>query len=269
VKPEASTLLWGYITEIIMVRYDFQGKVVLVTGSSRGMGAVMLERFAASGAVCVVNYFADAEGINRRDAEATAERCRAAGAMVHVIDADVRDYDSVERMMREVAERCGGLDILVNNAGVLRDRSIKKMTPADWQAVLQTNLDGVFYCSKLAAEILHDGGRIINVASISAVAGFYGQANYAAAKAGVLALTKVLAKELARRRITVNAVAPGVVQTPMLGDIRPEMVEEYIRQIPLGRLGKPDDVAHAVLFLATEESEYITGQTLPITGGWF
>src|SRR5206468_4787508 len=131
----------------------------------------------------------------------------------------------------------------------------------EWQAVLQTNLDGVFYCSKYGAEILRDGGRIINVASISGMAGFPGQANYAAAKAGVIALTKVLAKELARRAITVNAVAPGVIDTPMLGAIRPEVLAEYEKQIPLGRLGRPEDVANAVLFLASEESNYITGQT--------
>ena len=143
------------------------------------------------------------------------------------------------------------------------------MTQADWHTVLQTNLDGVFYCSKLGAEVLRDGGRIVNVASISGVVGFHGQANYAAAKAGVIALTKVLAKELARRGITVNAVAPGVIQTPMLGALKPEVLAGYEKQIPLGRLGRTEDVAHAVLFFASEESGYITGQTLPITGGWF
>jgi 3-oxoacyl-[acyl-carrier protein] reductase len=135
--------------------------------------------------------------------------------------------------------------------------------------VLETNLDGVFFCSKLGAEVMRDRGRIVNISSISGVVGFHGQANYSAAKAGVIALTKVLSKELARRRITVNAVAPGTIQTPMLGAIKPEMLAEYEKQIPVGRLGKPEDVAHAVLFLACEESSYITGQTLAITGGWF
>src|SRR5207249_9251951 len=132
-----------------------------------------------------------------------------------------------------------------------------------------TNLDGVFYCSKLAAEILRDGGRIVNVSSISAMTGFHGQANYAAAKAGVIALTKVLSKELARRGITVNAVAPGVIQTPMLGGLKPEVLAEYEKQIPVGRVGRPEEVAHVVLFFACAESGYVTGQTLPITGGWF
>ena len=253
-----------------MVRYSFPNKVVLVTGGSRGMGAAILEAFAAAGAVCVVNYFNDPNGQNKRDAEETAERLRTLGApAVHRIEADVSEYESVERLMKQTIAEAGGLDILVNNAGILRDRTIKKMTPDDWRAVLRTNLDGVFYCTKLGAEVMHEGGRIVNMASISGMAGFHGQANYAAAKAGVIALTKVAAKELARRRITVNAVAPGVIQTPMLSGLKAEVLAEYEKQIPVGRVGAPADVAHAVLFLACEESAYITGQTLPITGGWF
>lgn len=251
-----------------MVRYDFGGKVVLVTGSSRGMGAAILDGFAAAGATCIVNYFADAAGHNRRDADETAERLRGRGVPVHVFDADVSQYDAVAGLMQRITDVAGGLDILINNAGILRDRTVKKMTPSEWHSVLQTNLDGVFYCSKLGAEILHDGGRIVNIASIAGVVGFPGQANYAAAKAGVIALTKVLAKELARRRITVNAIAPGVIATPMLEGIKPEVLAEYEKVIPVGRVGRPEEVAHAVLFFACEESSYITGQTLPITGGW-
>ncbi len=252
-----------------MVRYDFSNKVVLVTGSSRGMGAAILEGFALAGAVCIVNYFADAAGHNLRDAEQTAERLRRHGVSVHVFEADVSKYDSVAALMKRIADSCGGLDVLVNNAGIVRDRTVKKMSPDEWHSVLQTNLDGVFYCSKLGAEILRDGGRIVNISSISGVAGFHGQANYAAAKAGVIALTKVQAKELARRGITVNAVAPGVIQTQMLDTLKPEAIAEYVKHIPVGRVGRPEEVAHAVLFFACQESSYITGQTLPITGGWF
>jgi 3-oxoacyl-[acyl-carrier protein] reductase len=252
-----------------MVDYRFPGKVALVTGSSRGMGAVILEAFARAGATCIVNYFEDPEGVNRKDAEETARRLRSYNVPIHILDADVRRYDSVETLMKRSSAATGGLDILVNNAGILRDRTMKRMTVDDWQGVIQTNLDGVFYCSKLGAEIMRDGGRIVNVASIAGIVGFHGQANYAAAKAGVIALTKVQAKELARRGITVNAVAPGVIQTPMLAGLKPEVLAEYEKQIPVGRVGRPEEVAHAVLFFTCEESAYITGQTLPITGGWF
>jgi 3-oxoacyl-[acyl-carrier protein] reductase len=252
-----------------MVRYSFPNKVVLVTGSSRGMGAAILEGFAAAGATCLLNYFADPAGQNRRDAEETAERLRKYQVPVHLLEADVSRYDAVADLMKQANSTAGGLDILVNNAGILRDRTVRKMTPEEWHGVLDTNLDGVFYCSKLGAEVMHDGGRIVNIASIAGIVGFPGQANYAAAKAGVIALTKVMSRELARRRITVNAVAPGVIQTPMLGGLKPEVLAEYEKQIPVGRVGRPEDVANAVLFFACEESNYITGQTLPITGGWF
>ena len=250
-----------------MIRYDFAGKVVLVTGGSRGLGAAMLEAFAAAGAVCVANYFGDPEGANRRDAEGLATRL--AGKPVRLLEGDVSSYASVEAMMGRIKDDLGGLDVLVNNAGILRDRTLKKMTPEEWRSVLATNLDGVFHCVKLGAEIMRDNGRMVNVASIAGIAGFHGQANYAAAKAGVIALTKVASKELARRGITVNAVAPGVIRTPMLDALKPEVLAGYERQIPAGRIGKPEDVANAVLFLASQETGYVTGQVLPITGGWF
>ena len=252
-----------------MVAYSFPGKVVLVTGASRGMGATILERFAKAGAVCFLNYYPDPDGANRRDAEAVANPLLTSGATVHLIAADVANFDEVTAMMHQVSATAGGLDILINNAGILRDRTVKKMTLDEWHAVLRTNLDGVFHCCKAGGEILRDGGRIVNIASIAGIVGLHGQANYSAAKAGVMALTRVLAKELARRGITVNAVAPGIIETAMLGTIKPEVRASYEAQIPVGRIGRPDDVANAVLFLACEESSYITGHSLPITGGWF
>ena len=253
-----------------MITFQFPGKVVLVTGSSRGIGAAVLSGFVHAGAIGVLHYWDDPDGANRADADALALHLRSlpgAGKVV-ALPADVRDATQVEGLMRQVKDQFGGLDILVNNAGIIRDKTLKKMTLDEWHAVIQTNLDGVFHCCKYGAEVLRDGGRVVNLASVSGMVGFHGQANYAAAKAGVIGLTRVLAKELARRQVTVNAVAPGVIQTAMLGDIKPEVMAEYLKQIPAGRLGKPDDVANAVLFLASEESNYITGQVLPVTGGW-
>jgi 3-oxoacyl-[acyl-carrier protein] reductase len=252
-----------------MIRYDFAGKVALVTGSSRGIGAAILEGFARAGASVWLHYWDDPDGANRQDAMRLAEKLRGLGNDPNVVSGDVRKPEDVRGILRLIAERASGLDILVNNAGILRDKTIRKLTLDDWRAVMDVNLDGVFHCCKFGAEILRDNGRIVNMASIAGLFPFHGQSNYAAAKAGVIALTKVLAKELARRGITANAIAPGVIQTSMIGDIKPDVLEGYIKQIPIGRLGKPEDVANAVLFLASEESGYITGQVLPVTGGWF
>jgi 3-oxoacyl-[acyl-carrier protein] reductase len=252
-----------------MIRYDFADKVVLVTGSSRGIGAAILEGFARAGAGVWLHYWDDPDGANRGDALRLAERLKALGNEPNVVSGDVRKPEDVQGIMDLIQQRSNGLDVLVNNAGILRDRTIRKLTLDDWRAVIDVNLDGVFHCCKFAVEVLRDGGRIVNIASIAGLFPFHGQANYAAAKAGVIALTKVLSKELARRQITANAIAPGVIQTTMIGDIKPDVLEGYLKQIPVGRLGKPEDVANAVLFLASAESGYITGQVLPVTGGWF
>jgi 3-oxoacyl-[acyl-carrier protein] reductase len=253
-----------------MISYSFPGKVVLVTGSSRGIGAGVLSAFARAGATCVLHYWDDPDGANRKDAESLAAELRglASKPTVHLFPADVRDAAQVEALMKFTKETCGGLDVLVNNAGIIRDRTLKKMTLEEWHSVIQTNLDGVFHCCKFGAEILRDGGRIVSIASVAGLIGLHGQTNYAAAKAGVIGLTRVLAKELARRQITANAIAPGVIQTAMMGEIKPEVRAEYLKAIPIGRFGTPEDVANAVLFLASEESGYVTGQVLPVTGGW-
>jgi 3-oxoacyl-[acyl-carrier protein] reductase len=253
-----------------MIRYSFPDKVVLVTGSSRGIGAAVLTQFAGAGATCVLHFWDDPDGANRKDADELATRLRGlpGAPAVHVFAADVRDPAQVEGLMRQVKDTCGGLDVLVNNAGILRDRTLRKMTLDEWNGVLQTNLTGVFHCCKYGCEILRDGGRVVNVASVAGLVGFPGQANYAAAKAGVIGLTRSLAKELARRKVTVNAVAPGIVQTAMMGEIKEEMRAEYVKQIPVGRFADPADVANVVLFLASEETGYVTGQVIPVTGGW-
>ena len=248
-----------------MITYAFPGKVVLVTGSSRGIGAAILGHFARAGATCVLHFWDDPEGANRADAEKRVEEF---GTNVTALPADVRDAAQMEALMHSVKEKFGGLDVLVNNAGIIRDRTLRKMTLDEWHAVIQTNLDGVFHSCKYGTEILRDGGRIVNIASVAGLVGFHGQTNYAAAKAGVMGMTRVLAKELARRQITVNAIAPGVIQTQMLGEVKDEVKAEYLKQIPVGRLGQPEDIANAVLFLASDESGYITGQVLPVTGGW-
>ena len=172
-------------------------------------------------------------------------------------------------MMDAIAQRHGSLDIVVNNAAVLRDRSLKKMSEDDWRQVIDTNLTGVFNVCKAAAPRLNEGGRIVNMTSISSVIGFPGQANYAASKAGVVGLTRVLSKELAKRRITVNAVAPGVVLTEMGQAIPEENRVEMLKQIPLNRFGEPDDIANTILFLCSDLASYITGQTIHVNGGWW
>ncbi len=250
-----------------MTPFDFTGKVALVTGGSRGIGAELVRSFWKCGAHVVVHYFADPDGANAKDAEALATELTGPQKVL-TIAADVRDAGQMEHLMADAKAALGGIDVLVNNAGILKDRAIKKMTLDEWHAVIQTNLTGVFHGCKYGADVMNDGGRIVNIASVAGLVGFPGQANYAAAKAGVIGMTRVLAKELARRGITVNAVAPGVVETAMMADIRPEMRAEYVKQIPLGRFATTADIANAVLFLASEASGYITGQVLPVTGGW-
>jgi 3-oxoacyl-[acyl-carrier protein] reductase len=230
-----------------MITYDFTGKVCLVTGSSRGIGAAILSAFARAGATAVLHYWDDPAGVNKADAEALLPNL---GSRALALAADVRDAGQMQQLMATVRDRFGGLDVLVNNAGILKDRTIRKMTPEDWDGVIDTNLTGVFHSCKFGGEILHDGGRIVNIA------------------AGVIGMTRSLAKEFARRKITVNAIAPGIVETSMMADIKEEMRAEYVKQIPIGRFAQPAEIAHAVLFLACEESGYITGQVLPVTGGW-
>ena len=249
-----------------MLAIDLSEKTALVTGGGQGLGAATASMLAQAGANVVVNYFADPKGVNRQRADQTAERI---GQRAVVIEADVRRLDQVQQMTDQAMRRFGRLDILVNNAGILRDRTLKKLSPDEWQSVIDTNLTGVYNVCKAAAERLSDGGRIVNLASVSAVIGFFGQSNYAAAKSGVIGLTKVLSRELAKRRITVNAVAPGVVMTEMGKSIPDEQQAKMLQSIPLGRFAEPEEIAGVILFLCSDLASYVTGQVIHVNGGWW
>ncbi len=246
---------------------DLTGRQALVTGASRGIGAAIARLLHAAGAGVALNHPGDAA--SERDANAIAYELNAARpASAVAIAADVADPHAVETMMRALRERVGPLDVLVNNAGILRDRTIAKMTLDEWSNVVDVNLSGVFYCCKFGLVSMNDGGAIVNIASLSAQAGFVGQSNYAAAKAGVEGLTRVLARECARRSIRVNAVAPGLVETSMAASI-PETTRTAMRDaIPLKRFARPEEIAAAVLFLASPLASYVSGHVLDVNGGW-
>ena len=244
---------------------DFSGKVVLVTGSSRGIGAETIKAFGERGARCVVNYVADAEGTNKADAHQTAQTL----ADPLVIECDVTDPAQVESMMMEIGDKRGGLDVLVNNSGIIRDRTIKKMASAEFENVVRVNLTGTFNVTQKAGAILRNGGRIINLSSVSGQMGMFGQANYSSSKAAIIALTKVSARELARNQITVNAVAPGFIDVGMSKGMPQEVTQNFIKQIPLSRLGEVNEIVDAILFLASPMASYITGHVLNVNGGYY
>ncbi|MCC7336658.1 MAG: 3-oxoacyl-ACP reductase FabG [Pirellulaceae bacterium] len=248
-----------------MFTIDLTGKTAIVTGSSQGLGLATAKCLHAAGANVVINYFPDSAGKHARQA---AEAVAALGERAVAAPADVRSADDTAALVAVAVRTFGSLEILVNNAGIIRDVTVKKMSADDWQDVIDTNLSGVFRMCKSAAVEMSDGGRIVNLSSISALIGFFGQANYSASKAGVIALTKVLSRELAKRQITVNAIAPGVVLTEMGRSIPASSREQMLTQIPLGRFGEADDIAHAILFLCSPLASYITGQTLHVNGGW-
>jgi 3-oxoacyl-[acyl-carrier protein] reductase len=244
---------------------DFTGKTILVTGSSRGIGAEVIKAFGARGALPVVNYVADAQGENKRGAEAVAQELNNA----FIVECDVTDPLQVEGMMKQIQERHGGLDILINNSGIIRDRTIKKMTLDEFESVVRVNLTGTFNVTQKAATILHAGGRIVNLSSVSGQMGLFGQANYSSSKAAIIALTKVSARELARQNITVNAIAPGFIDVGMSKGMPDEVIANFIKQIPLGRLGDVQEIVNAALFLASSMASYITGHVLNVNGGYY
>jgi 3-oxoacyl-[acyl-carrier protein] reductase len=244
---------------------DFSGKVVLVTGSSRGIGAEMIKAFGKRGAKCVVNYFTDPQGQNKADAEAVAKELKDP----LIIDCDVTKPDQVEAMMKQIQERHGGLDVLVNNSGIIRDRTIKKMTLEEFEGIIRVNLTGTFNVIQKAMPILRNGGRVINMSSVSGQMGLFGQANYSSSKAAIIALTKVSARELARQNITVNAIAPGFIDVGMSKGMPDEVTENFKKQIPLGRLGNVQEIVDAAFFLASPMASYITGHVLNVNGGFY
>ena len=244
---------------------DFNGKVVLVTGSSRGIGAEMIKTFGQCGAQCVVNYVTDAQGQNKTDATNVASELNEP----LVIECDVTQPAQVEAMMKQIQDRHGGLDILVNNSGIITDRTIKKMSMETFESVVRVNLSGTFTVTQKAGAILRNGGRIINMSSVSGQLGLFGQANYSSSKAAIMALTKVSAREFARQNITVNAIAPGFIDVGMSKGMPDEVTQNFIKQIPLGRLGDVSEIVNAALFLASPMASYITGHILNVNGGFY
>jgi NAD(P)-dependent dehydrogenase (short-subunit alcohol dehydrogenase family) len=279
-------------------RANLEGKVALVTGGSRGIGRAIALRLAEDGADVAINYQASKEQAEKvsklvdynrmlqdasnlynmvgemtqaEDAKEVTDAIDSMGKHSCIVQANVNDFEQVNKMRDEVVKELGKIDILVNNAGITRDKSFVKMTPQMWSDVISVNLDGVFYCTKAVIEgmIERKYGRIVNISSVIGRMGNYGQANYSASKAGLIGLTKTLAKEFASKGITVNAVAPGYVGTEMVKSVPKEILDKIIAQIPLGRLGEPSEVAGAVAYLVSEDGKYITGQVIDINGGYY
>jgi 3-oxoacyl-[acyl-carrier protein] reductase len=241
---------------------DLTDKVALVTGSGRGIGRAIAEKLAECGARVVINDVTEAS-------EVTANEISAAGKTALFIKANVSAAGEVNQMMEQIAGTYGRIDILVNNAGITRDALAMRMSDEEWDAVISVNLKSVFLCTRAALKYMmkQRWGRIINISSISGIVGNVGQVNYCAAKAGIIGITRTVSKEMASRQITVNAVAPGFIETDMTQKIPDKVKEEFSKRIPAGYIGTPRDVAEAVAFLASDGARYITGQVLCVDGG--
>ncbi len=239
-------------------------RVALVTGGSRGIGRAVALRLAADGHAVAVNYAA-----NVAAADEVAEAITANGGTAMVVQADVGDTDAVSAMFKDVEERLGRVEVLVNNAGITRDDLLLRMGPDAWDQVIETNLRSVYLCSRAAMRgmLRSRWGRIISVSSISGISGNPGQANYAASKAGIIGFSKSIAREIGSRNITVNVVAPGFIETDMTEELGTEIAEEVASRVAVGRLGRPEEIAAAVGYLASDDAAYVTGQTLVVDGG--
>ncbi len=245
---------------------NLEGKAALITGASRGIGREIALELARQGANVAVNYAGSEAKANE-----VVDEIKKMGKEAFAIKCDVSNAEEVATMIKETVDRFGHLDILVNNAGITKDNLLMRMKEEEWDDVININLKGVFLCTKAVTRQMmkQRNGRIINIASIVGVSGNAGQANYVAAKAGIIGLTKTTAKELASRNITVNAIAPGFISTDMTDKLTDEVRSEMLKQIPLARLGEPKDIAKMAAFLASDDSSYMTGQTLHINGGMF
>jgi 3-oxoacyl-[acyl-carrier protein] reductase len=241
-------------------------RVIVVTGASRGIGRGIAVALAESGCAVVINFSSSAEA-----AQETAAAVEARGGTAHLCRFDVSDPEAIKESFKEIGKLYNRVDVLVNNAGITRDNLLALMKPGEWDAVIDTNLKGAFLCSQAVVKMMmrQKYGRIINVTSVVGVIGNPGQCNYSAAKAGLLGLTRSLARELISRNITVNAVAPGFIETAMTLRLPEKVRGELLTQIPAGRYGSPEDVAAAVKFLASDEAGYITGQIIHVNGGMF
>jgi 3-oxoacyl-[acyl-carrier protein] reductase len=239
-------------------------RIVLVTGGSKGIGKAIVTAFAEADDAVVINY-----SKSKNEAEALKEELSQRNDSISIEKADVANYAQVKEMINNVIKKHGRIDVLVNNAGITRDSFLMLMSERDWNDVIDINLTGVFNCSKAVSEymISQRGGVIINIASLSGITGLPGQTNYSAAKGGVIAFTKALAKELASFGIRVNAVAPGVIETEIINSLDERIKHNFLSHIPLKRFGRPEEVASVAEFLASQEASYITGETICVTGG--
>ena len=240
-----------------------------MTGASQGLGAATARAFAEYGATVCANFLADSAGRNLAALEQWRDNAGLSAEQVLPFAADVSDSSAVNEMFAQIGEQFGQIDVLVNNAGINRDHTVAKLTDEEWQQVLDVNLNGTFYCSRAAIPLLRDGGSIVSMASVVAFTGNFGVANYAASKAGIVAVTKTLALELAARQITVNCIAPGFLETEMTASIPRDVWSKLTERIPLKRAGTAHDIVPTILFLASEHTRYITGQSIGINGGWF
>jgi 3-oxoacyl-[acyl-carrier protein] reductase len=238
-------------------------KIVLITGSARGLGKSMALNLAKAGCNIIIN---DIDPM-KEEAEKTVEEIKAFGVKSEFISADVSNFESCKKLAESIKEKFGKLDVLINNAGITKDRTLKKMTPEEWGPVIKVNLDSLYNVTHNVLEIIPEGGRVINISSIVGLNGNFGQTNYAATKGGVIGFTKSLSKELGKKKITVNAVAPGFIKSAMTDKIPLEMLSGLLQIIPLREIGQPEDVANAVKFLASDDAKYVTGTVLRVDGG--